>query len=287
MRKSLALALFVAAAACTRIDPGHVGIVVNMAGGNRGVDSIPTATGWTFYNPFGTSVYTYPIFVQTAKWTRSTDEGKPINEEISFTNKDSMLVNADISVSYSLLPQKVPSFYVKFRSDDLALFTHGYLRNVARDCFNETAGRYSIEQIMGDNGPFLNEVRHRLQEQVTPIGIKIEQFGLIGAPRPPDAVIQAINQKVQAQQIAQQKQNEIVQMQAEALKRVALAEGDAKAQVARAEGEAKANHVLAASISPALIQWRSLEIQQQAVNKWNGARPQVEGGSSGLLLQVK
>jgi regulator of protease activity HflC (stomatin/prohibitin superfamily) len=116
--------------------------------------------------------------------------------------------------------------------------------------------------------------------------VRIEQFGLIGAPRPPEGVIQSINQKVQAQQIAQQKQNEIVQAQAEAQKTVATAEGAARAQVARAEGEAKANQILAASISPALIQWRQLEIQQQAVTRWDGARPQVEGGASGLLLQV-
>lgn len=274
------------ATGCARVPPGHVGIVVNMAGGNKGVANIPTTTGWTFYNPIGTTVYQYPTYVQTAKWTKSPDEGAPRNEEITFTNKDAMLVAADVSLSYSLLPEKVPAFYVKFRSDDLDLFTHGYLRNVARDCFNETAGRFSIEQIMGDNGPFLAEVRTRLQREVEPIGVHIEQFGFIGAPRPPDAIVGSINAKVQASQIAQQKQNEIIQVQAEATKRVTAAEGDAKAAIAKAEGEAKANQILAQSVTPTLIQWRSLEIQQQAVARWNGARPQVEGGSSGLLLQL-
>ncbi len=53
----------------------------------------------------------------------------------------------------------------------------------------------------------------------------IDQFGFIGSPRPPQSVIDAINAKVQAQQIAVQKQNELVQSQADAAKLVAAAEG--------------------------------------------------------------
>ena len=165
---------------CTRVGPGYVGIKVSMAGTNRGVDAYPATTGWVFYNRMTESVFEYPTFVQTAKWTRDPNEGHPVNEEITFTNKDSMLISADISLSYTLRAERVPAFYVKFRSDDLDKFTHGYLRNVARDMFNETAGKYSIEQIMGDNGPFLSEVRQKLQAQVEAIGVVIEQFGLIG-----------------------------------------------------------------------------------------------------------
>lgn len=188
------IALMALNAGCaTRIGPGHVGIEVDLAGSQRGVQDFTLKTGWVFYNPFVTSVVEYPTFVQTAKWTRDLNEGKPINEEITFTNKDSMLIAADISLSYSLRPDRVPNFYVKFRNDDIDGFTHGFLRNVARDMFNETAGKFGIEQIMGDNGPFLAEVRKRLQDQVDPIGVVIEQFGFIGAPRPPQGVVDSIN----------------------------------------------------------------------------------------------
>lgn len=283
-----ALVLIVMFFGCTRVGPGYVGIKVSMAGTSRGVDAYPATTGWVFYNRMTDSVFEYPTFVQTAKWTRDPNEGHPVNEEITFTNKDSMLISADISLSYTLRAEKVPAFYVKFRSDDLDKFTHGYLRNVARDMFNETAGKYSIEQIMGDNGPFLAEVRQKLQTQVEPIGVVIEQFGLIGAPRPPEAVIGSINAKVQAQQIALQKQNEIMQAEAEAKKAVAVAQGEANAKIAVAEGEAKANQLLSGSITPVLLEWQKLRIQQQAVDKWNGVRPTVEAGSgtTGLLLNV-
>lgn len=269
---------------CTRIGPGYSGIKVNMAGGSRGVQDTPVVTGWVTYNVFSESIIEYPNFVQTAKWTASATEGKPVDESITFTNKDSMLISADVSLSYSLQKEKTPHFYEKFRSDDIEAFTHGYLRNVARDTFNETAGHYSVEQIMGDNGTFLAEVRKRLQAEVEPVGVKIEQFGFIGAPRPPAAVVNAINAKVQATQSAIKAENELRQATAEANKAVATAEGQARSRIAVAEGEAKSNKVLAESITPQLLQLRALQIQEQAISKWSGAVPTFMGGGSDKML---
>lgn len=259
----------------TVISPGHVGILVNQSGSDRGVQDYPLKTGRVFYNPITETVFEYPTFVQTAKWTKDPNEGHPQNEEITFTNKDQMLISADISLSYSLKADKIPAFYVKFRSDEIDSFTHGFLRNVARDMFNETAGKYSIEQIMGDNGPFLAEVREKLQRAVEPIGVSIEQFGLIGAPRPPQSVIDSINAKAQAIQNAVRTENEIRQSNAEAQKRIA-----------QAEGEAKANQILTNSLSPTLLEWRRISIQEQATNKWDGRLPQYNAGGAVPFIQI-
>ncbi|MDO8626721.1 MAG: SPFH domain-containing protein [Candidatus Magasanikbacteria bacterium] len=276
---------------CTRIDAGHVGIVVNLAGDQRGVQDLPTQTGWVTYNPIGTSVFEYPTFVQTAVWTKSLTEGNPTNEEITFTNADQMQFAADISLAYQLQPEKVPAFYVKFRSDDLAKFTHGFLRNLAREKFDNVGGKYKTEQIMGDNAPFLAEVRKALQDELDPIGVHIEQFGFIGAPRPPQNVIDSINAKNAAMQKAMQVEGELRQTKAEAEKHIAAAEGQAKAEVAKAKGDAEArrikadaeayaNQVVARSITPLVIEyWRT--------QKWNGQMPQVtSGNNSGLLYQL-
>lgn len=49
---------------CTRIEPGWVGIKVNQAGTNKGVEDYPMQTGWIFYFPLTTRVYEYPTFQQ-------------------------------------------------------------------------------------------------------------------------------------------------------------------------------------------------------------------------------
>lgn len=262
----------VSATGCgTTIAPGHAGIVVDSYGKDRGVQSYTASTGRVWYNPITTTVFEYPTFVQSVVFTHSPDEGKAVNEEITFTNADQMSIAADVSLSYSLSIEKLPAFYVKFRSDDLNQFTYGFLRSLMRDKFNDCAGRYTIGQIMGDNGPFLREVKAALQTDLEPIGVHLEsQFGFIGAPRPPQQVIEAINLKVQATQLAIQKQNELVQVQADAAKSVAKADGDAKATLIWASAQADANRRMAESITSNLLELKRLE-------KWNGTLPQVTG----------
>jgi regulator of protease activity HflC (stomatin/prohibitin superfamily) len=267
---------------CTRIGPGYGGIKVSMAGTNRGVEDMPVTTGWVFYNPLGSNVYEWPLFVQTVVWTHNVDEGNPINEEITFTNADQMQIAVDVSMAYHLESAKLPYFFVKFRSDNMKQFTDGYLRSLARDKFNEAAGKYHIEQIMGDNGPFIAEVKSALQRDLEPYGVVLEaQFGIIGAPRPPASVVESINMKLQAVQIAQQKQNEVVQAEADARKAVAKADGEAKSILVVAEAQAAANRKIADSVTTNLIQYKQLE-------KWNGTLPQITGGAVPFInLQSK
>ncbi len=278
MAKLVAIAVVTSALACggcARIGPGHVGIEVDLAGSQRGVQDFPLKTGWVFFNPMGTEIKEYPTFVQTAVWSHSPNEGNPVNEEITFTTGDQMQVAADISLAYHLVDSKVPAFYVKFRSDDLKGFTHGFLRNLAREKFDNVAGKYKIEDIMGDNAQFLLETRKSLQGDLEPIGVVLDQFGFIGAPRPPQAVIESINLKVQANQNATRVENEVRQSKAEAQKRIAIA-----------EGEARANQVLTSSLTATLIQWRQLELQGRAIEKWNGVVPVYNGGGAVPFLQL-
>ena len=282
------IVLFFAGCA-TRIGPGRVGIKVDLAGSQRGVEELPIRTGWVFYSFLSSTIVEYPTSVQTAKWTRDPNEGSTNNEEMSFNTKDGLTVYGDLSVSYHLDSSKVPAFYVKFRNDDIQQFTHGFLRNVARDAINRTGSQYTVQEVMGEKKSELElNSRAELQRQVGDIGVVIDQFGFIGSPRPPQSVIDAINAKVQAQQIAVQKQNELVQSQADAAKLVAAAEGQAKAQVAVANGEAESNRVRAASISQNIIEWQKLAVTDRWITKWNGQVPQVQTGANGpgMLLDI-
>lgn len=259
-----------------RIEPGHVGIKINLSGTYRGVDNIPIVTGWVFFMPAVSQVLDYPVYVQTAKWTADPNEGSPNNEEITFNTKEGTNVRGDISLSYSLVPEKVPAFYVKFRSDDLDTFTHGFLRNIARDAFNETGATYTLEEVYGlKKEEFLTKVRARVNSQVNQFGVTIDQFGFMGSLRMDEGIMTALNNKLTAIQNAIAAENKLREIQAIAAQNVATA-----------EGQSQANKLLNASMTPQLIKWKELEITAKAVEKWNGARPMVEGASSGLLLNL-
>ncbi len=283
----LVLIFFNYIAAITRIGAGYVGVEVVLSGSQRGPSEIPIRTGWVFYSPLRSQIIEFPTFVQTVKWTRDVNEGRASNEEMSFNSKEGMEIYADVSLSYAIEPRRVPDFYVKYRLSDLEMFTHGILRDVVRNSLNEVASTYSVEQIYGEQkAEFLGKVQALIQQKMEPVGVGIQQFGFIGAPRVPAVIATAITSKAQAIQDAERARNELAKTQAEAAKTVAEAEGEAKAAVTRANGEAEANKIRQTSLTPQLLELRKIENQKALIDRWNGQLPTVQTGQGGLLMEL-
>jgi hypothetical protein len=88
----------------TRIEAGHVGVEMNLAGSQRDASEMPVRTGWVVYSPLRTQIIEFPTYVQTVKWTRDTAEGHPVNEEMGFNFKEGMEILVDVSLSYAIDP---------------------------------------------------------------------------------------------------------------------------------------------------------------------------------------
>jgi regulator of protease activity HflC (stomatin/prohibitin superfamily) len=264
----------------TLVAPGNVGLVFSKSGGGRGIQDIAVRSGRVYYNPFTTEIIEYPTYVQTVKWTKNADEGKPVDESITFTTSDSAVVNCDVASSIQLNYDAAPSFYVKFRADDVNAFVDGFYRNVVRNELNDIGGKYTVEQIMGNNGPMIADVEGAVAKQMNPIGVAVTNLGFIGACRPPSVVTDSINSKLAQQQRSLQTTQEIAQTEAQAKKNVAQAQGEADANLIRAQADAKANQLRQASLTPLLI-------QQEWIQKWDGQQPNVQAGAgTGLMLNI-
>jgi regulator of protease activity HflC (stomatin/prohibitin superfamily) len=272
----------------TRIEAGHVGVEINLAGKQRGASEIPVRTGWVAYSPLSTQIIEFPTFVQTVKWTKDTNEGHPINEEMGFNSREGMEIFVDVSLSYAIEAAKAPDFYVKYRLADMESFTHGILRDVVRNSLNEVASTYAVEDIYGEKkAEFLSKVQAKIEQKMSPVGVSVQQFGFIGAPRVPAVIATAITAKAQAIQQAERARNELATTQAEAAKKIAEAEGDAKSLVTRAQGEADANRIRQNSLTPQLLELRRIENNRALIDKWNGQLPTVQTGQGGgMILQL-
>jgi len=258
---------------CYRVvAPGHVGIVVKQAGTDRGVQDFPVQSGRVWYNPINEVVLTYPTYVQRAIWTSSTQEGRALNDELSFQSAEGLHFTSDVNVSYQLSREQVPHFYVKFRNDDLDGFTHGFFRDAVRNAF-KVSTQYRAEDINGvKQSELIDKVLEQVRGTMSPFGVEVIQLGFAAPPRPPDSVKQAIESKIAATQHAERAENE---------KREAIAEAAKSVEIAR--GQAMANDLLTKSLTPTLVQWKQLEILEQ---KWNGQFPQVVGSSAIPLLSM-
>src|SRR6202023_1111391 len=90
--------LYLGCSTTTRVDAGHVGIRVKLAGSDRGVQDMPVVTGWIVYNPLTEQIVLFPTSVQNVVWTPSAHEGQPFDESITFSSSEGVNVNADIGL---------------------------------------------------------------------------------------------------------------------------------------------------------------------------------------------
>ena len=152
-------------ATLTRIDAGHVGIKVNLAGSARGVQDIPVVTGWVFFNPLTEQIVEFPISVQNIVWTASKHEGRAVDESITFSSNEGVNITADIGLSFHIDPALAPHLYLRFRQPDLLALADGYVRNAVREAFNDVASRMVVQDIYGaGKGRLVSDVTKHLRD---------------------------------------------------------------------------------------------------------------------------
>ncbi|MEP7052198.1 MAG: prohibitin family protein [Pseudomonadota bacterium] len=285
----LIAAFFLLDATTMRIDAGHVGIKVKLAGSARGVQDIPVVTGWVFFNPLTEQIVSFPISVQNVVWTASASEGRTVDESITFSSQEGVNVNSDIGLSFHIDSAKAPHLYLRFREPDVSRLADGYVRNAVREAFNDIASRMAVQEIYGaGKGKLVMDVSKRLAEVLGADGFVIDQITINGALRLPPNVADAINRAMEATQNAIQAENRVRQVKAEADQNIAQAHGGAEAARQRAEGEAdailiraradaKSNEIIRLSTTGTVLQYRAIE-------RWDGKLPMMNSGDKLPLL---
>lgn len=268
---------------CTRIGPGHVGIVVNNAGDNKGVLDRGVVTGWQFYMPGKTQIIDYPTWYKTYAYTKDVSEGKPQNEELQFVTKDGQQGTADVSFSLQVIAAKAPQFYVRWKipGDDLEQYIHGAFRNTLRKNLSDIALNYTTDELyFGSKRAELEQkVQEAVNKTVNEEGINVGQLGFVNNLRFPTGYVASISQKIQAIQDAQRVEAEKAIAVAEAQKQVAQAKGVADSKIEQARGDAESQRIRTLSITPQILEMKRLENEANAIGKWDGALPYNMYGS--------
>lgn len=262
----------------TTVPPGMVGVKVYLLGTYKGVDSVELKTGryWVGWNE---QVYLFPTFTQNYTWTKDATEGRPDDESFTFQSTEGMSVNADVGISYHIDADKVTGIFQKYRKG-ISEITDIYIRNMVRDALTDQASQMRIDDIYGKGkAALMQAVEKTVRDQVGPTGINVEKIYWIGTIRLPKAVTESLNNKIRATQEAERTQNEVAQAKAEADKSVAEAEGKARSILAVATAQAKANEILSKSLTPELVQYKSVE-------RWNGELPRMTGQGALPFIQL-
>lgn len=275
---ALLLAAVSSIAACSYVPNGNVGVKVYLLGGEKGVDTEVLGVGryWIGWNE---ELYLFPTFMQNYVWTAGVDGGSPTDESISFQTADGMTANADIGISYSIDPEKVSIIFQTYRRG-VEEITDTFLRNMVRDALVKQASNKPIEYVYGaGKTELIAAVQEDVTTQVEKLGIIIEKIYWIGEIRLPTVVLDSINNKNAATQMAQQRQNEVAEAAAAADKKIEDARGQAESILRVAEAQAKANRLLADSLTSEFVQY-------QAITKWDGQLPKMTGSAAIPFIDV-
>jgi len=240
---------------CERIDAGHVGVKVNQYGDNKGVDDVVAVTGMVFFNPFTTTVYEFPTFIQH----------KEYKNENSFVvnSKDGSEFSVSPIMNYSVQRDKVPTIFSKYRRP-LEDIEEGFLKTAVYDAFRLATNKYTADELISNRAVFEIEVRKLLDNQLLKEGFVINQFtsNLIY----PETFKKSIEAKNNAVQAALRAENEVKTAEAQAKIKVATAEGNAQAMLTSAKAEAESNRMKQQTLTPLLL-------QLEWINKWDGKLP--------------
>jgi len=259
--------IFFSFVGCERIDAGHVGVKVDLYGTDKGVQDAEQVTGMVWYLRAASQVYEFPTFVQQAKWANEqSEEGKNVDNSIHCTTSDGMAVSFDVGLNYMVKADKVSDIFQKYRLP-LEQIQEQYLRTSVRNAYNSVAGGMTAENIISHRAQYEDSVRVVLDRGLKPEGFIVQQLTILGKITVPQQLERAINAKIEAVQNAQRVENELMQTRAEAAKFEAEATGYANSLMIRAKAESEANRLKQATLTPLII-------QQQLIEKWNGALPQ-------------
>jgi regulator of protease activity HflC (stomatin/prohibitin superfamily) len=228
---------------------------VNLYGSNKGVDDVELVTGMVWYNPFTTSVYEYPTFVQTIDY-----------EPFEFNSKDGSVFSFDPKVMMNLKPNTAAEVFKKYRKDMDEILTVT-LVTIIQDAFKEEINVRTDNELISDQTSFQNAIEERLKAELGNENFIVTKVST--GIKYPDALVKAINDK-----------NVAIQKKAEVENQVAVAEAEAKKKIIEAQAEKEANELRTVALTPAVL-------QQMWIEKWDGTVPTViTNGNSSTFIDL-
>jgi prohibitin 1 len=255
------------------VAPGYTGVVFNIWTG-----SLRSAgQGLVVRMPWITRVQSYPTALRTYTMVERIGEGSSSSDDsIDLPTMEGQHIRQDISVTYNTSEERAAQVFKSFQGADIAEIESTFIRRTIITVAQNAAGRMSLSEIISMRRSELQEaVTKELDIELTKMGFNLDKVNL-GASHLPPAIEAQMQQKMAAQQQAQQAEYELQRQQTLAKAAVAQATGEAQATLVKAEAQAKANHLLEASISPTLVQYKSVE-------KWDGELPTVTGANTPFI----
>jgi regulator of protease activity HflC (stomatin/prohibitin superfamily) len=235
----------------TTVASGHRGVLLQLG------EVKPTILdeGLHFKLPFIQTVQ--PIEVRVQK------------EESSQTaaSKDLQTVTATVAVNFSVDPSGVNKLY-----QEIGLDYKGRIIDPAiAEALKAVTAQYTAEEMISKRPEVSAKVKDMLEDKLTKYFMKLEEINIKEF-----AFSEEFNRAIEQKQTAEQNALKA----SRDLERIKI---EAEQQITQAQAEAEALRLKKAEVTTELIQLKEIEVQEKALQKWDGKLPSVTGGATPFI----
>jgi regulator of protease activity HflC (stomatin/prohibitin superfamily) len=257
----------------TIIAPGYTGVIFNIWSGSLRT----VGQGLAMRVPWITRVQSYPTALRTYTMVMRSNEGTSAEDDsIDLPTREGQHIRQDISVTYNTSEEKAAHVFRSFRGAPVQDIEDTFIRRTIITVAQNAAGQMPLSDILSaKRGELQGMIEKNLEGEMTKMGFVLDKVNL-GASHLPPAIENQMQQKMAAQQQAQQAEYELQKQETLAKAAVAQAEGEAKSILVRAKAQSESNRLLQSSLTQTLVNYR-------AVDKWNGQLPQVTSGATPFI----
>ncbi|MCE1164512.1 MAG: prohibitin family protein [Bacteroidetes bacterium] len=233
-----------------QIGPGEIGVPILFGS----VQDNTLRSGLNFVNPL-VDVEKLDTKIQTYTMSGVKDEGKVKGDDaITTLSSDGLSLKLDVSVWFKLSENDAPNLLRNIGIDYVEKIVRPATRTALRDVsvmFNAT-DIYSVKR-----DDFINEITKNLEKSFEGKGIILEKV-LLRNVELPEKVKEAINEKIAAEQRAQQM---VYVLQKE--------KQEAERKKVEASGIAEAQKIISNTINTQYLQWKYIETLKDLMNSKN------------------
>ncbi|CAM4380297.1 prohibitin family protein [Paenibacillus phoenicis] len=243
--------LIVGSNSYAQVEYGHVGLYKTFGKLNDNI----LAPGMHFKIPFVQTV----IQVNTQVTKTETDT--------TASSKDLQPVSTHVAVNYSVNKDSAYNLMNNIGGNYDTVIINPAVQEIVK----EVTARYQAEDLIAKRDVVAGEISEHLTSRLAKYDLIVNEINIVNFK-----FSDAFNQSIEAKQVAQQQALKA----SNDLKRIQI---EAQQKIAQAEAEAEALKLKKQEVTPELVQLKQIEVQEKALEKWDGKLPQVTGGATPFI----
>jgi regulator of protease activity HflC (stomatin/prohibitin superfamily) len=235
----------------TTVASGYRGVLLQLGA----VKPTILSEGLHFKIPFLQTVQPIEVRVQKEESSQSA------------ASKDLQIVTTKVAVNYSVDPEAVNKLY-----QDIGLDYRSRIVDPAvAESLKAVTAQYTAEELISKRPEVSAQVKDMLGKKLSKYYMKLEDINIKEFAFS-DEFNKAIESKQTAEQNALKAQRDLDRIKIEA-----------QQQITQAGAEAESLRLKKQEVTPELIQLKQIEVQEKALDKWDGHMPSVTGGATPFI----